>query len=172
MAWNLLMLVNAASKVSPAQDTLWTWLIPLIVSAIALGGVIATIIVQSVNFKRQLEASHKIKQAELLLAHQLKLAEMRQAWINRLRDALALFHSYAVTPNLDQREKREFYETGTQIQLYMNPSDPNYDALDDLLNGCLCGRPDIDQPYVELSQRILKREWDRLMDDLAKSAAL
>jgi hypothetical protein len=31
-------------------------------------------------------------------AHSLRISEMRQAWTNNLRDAMATFQSYGVTP--------------------------------------------------------------------------
>ena len=167
-------LQNIAAAIRSQSDSpsVWTTIIPLIVAAIALFGVAATIIVQLRNFEKQLKAAHAVKIAELRSAHQLKIAEMRQAWIHRLRDALANFHSYAVTPDLDQRAIREFYEAGTQIQLYMNPADPDYEALQKLLDCCLSGDSNIDAPYISISQKILKREWDRLNKDLMEATTL
>lgn len=59
-----------------------------------------------------------------------KIAEFRQAWINELRDAMANYQSYAVTPNLNQHETREYYKYGTQIELLMDRRDPNYTRLE------------------------------------------
>ena len=88
----------------------WNWAVPLIASALALLGVTVTIIVQWRNFNKQLQS-----------AHALKIAEMRQAWINDLRQAMATFQSYGVTPDMNHNEQREFYEAGTRIELLMNP---------------------------------------------------
>ncbi|MBB2709638.1 hypothetical protein N2597_08175 [Rhizobium sophoriradicis] len=64
----------------------WTWAVPLIVGVIALAGVIATAAVAYLNTRRQLRS-----------AHTLKIAEMRQNWINELRDTMASFHSYGTS---------------------------------------------------------------------------
>lgn len=70
---------------------------------------------------------------QLRSAHALKVAEMRQAWIYNLREAMASSQSHGVTPDLDHTGHREFYEPGTKIELLMNPKDPEYDEL----QGCL-----------------------------------
>ena len=59
----------------------------------------------------------------------LKLSEHRLAWIQKLRDEMAVFQSWGMTPGLKQEGQREFYEHGTRIELLMNPGDPNYEAL-------------------------------------------
>ena len=100
----------------------WTWAVPLIAATIAFVGVAITILLQWRNFNRQLRS-----------AHALKIAEMRQAWINTLRDAMSKFQSYGVTPSLNHAAEREFYEHGTRIELLMNPNDPDYQVLHDCL---------------------------------------
>ena len=140
---------SAVANGAPA----WTWAVPLIVGIIALAGVIATAIVAYLNTKRQLRS-----------AHTLKIAEMRQAWINDLRNTMALFHSYGTSPDIDHRNRREFYETGTKIELMMNPLDEDYEPLIEAVNRYLDAatqdeRFEINDIYVEICQRILKREW-------------
>ena len=145
-------------------STTWTWAIPLIVASLALTGVTVTVVVQWRNFNRQLRS-----------AHALKIAEMRQAWINDLRDAMATFHSYGVTPALDQHGTREWYEAGTRIELLMNSSDADYGELQDRMYAFL-GAENVQDKYtanplfVEVCQRILKREWEVLKTEVQAAA--
>lgn len=138
----------------------WTWAVPLIVGVIALAGVIATAAVAYLNTRRQLRS-----------AHTLKIAEMRQSWINELRDTMASFHSYGTSPDIDHHNKREFYETGTKIELMMNPLDEDFDALRHSIEKYIEAstqeeRFDANDEYVAICQRILKREWTVLRDDV------
>jgi len=113
---------------------------------------------------------------ETKLAANLKLAEFRQAWINSLRDDMAAFQAYGVTPGLGQEKEQEFYRLGTRIELFMNPTDPDFPALQDSLYAFLFAKeigekyaanPD----YVAVCQRILKREWDVLKKEIKEVAA-
>ena len=63
----------------------------------------------------------------------MKISEFRQIWINSLRDSMAEFQSYGVTPGHKPGHEREFYRLGTKIELLMNPNDPDYDKLQDSL---------------------------------------
>ena len=142
----------------------WAWAIPMIAASLAFIGVIVTVLLQWRNFTKQLRS-----------AHALKVAEMRQAWINNLREAMASFQSYGVTPDLDHTGHREFYEHGTKIELLMNPKDPDYHEL----QGCLYSFLSADTPadkfsanplYVAVCQRILKREWEVLKREIAAAS--
>jgi hypothetical protein len=95
----------------------------------------------------------------------LSLANQRAAWIQRLRDEMALFQSWGMTPGLNHAERREFYEHGTRIELLMNPQDPDYQKLSELLNRLLEAASKetkyaVNAEFVEVCQRILKREWE------------
>jgi len=95
----------------------------------------------------------------------LKLSEHRLAWIQKLRDEMAVFQSWGMTPGINQIDMREFYEHGTRIELLMNPRDPDYTTLQSLMYKLL-GADDTDKKYavndefVSLCQGILKREWE------------
>ena len=70
-----------------------------------------------------------------------------------------------MTPNLDQMQQREFYEHGTRIELLMNPQDQDYATLQALMYRLLIAESMTDKysvnaEYVEVCQRILKREWE------------
>lgn len=145
------------------QTPSWTWAIPLIVSIIALFGVMTTLIMQWRNFNKQLRS-----------AHALKISEMRQAWINNLRDAMATFQSFGVTPNLNQLEQREWYEAGTKIELLMNPLDEDYSNLQETMYAYFNARDITEKylantPYIQTCQRILKREWETIKIEINNS---
>lgn len=138
----------------------WAWAIPLIAAVSAFIGVAITIAVQTHNFRRQLKS-----------AHTLKIAEMRQAWISDLRSAMATFQSYGVTPESNHNEIREFYEAGTRIELLMNPADPDFNELQNSMYEFV-GIDDTTEKflanpkYIEVCQRILKREWEVLKGEV------
>jgi len=122
---------------------------------------------------RALRTEHK----KIKLEGTLKLAEFRQNWINSLRDAMAEFHSYGTLPDSDPTKEREFYRLGTKIELFMNPKDPDYPALQNLMysfmdtaDGDISDKYGNNAAYVSLCQKILKREWDRLRADIEKAA--
>jgi len=58
-----------------------------------------------------------------------KIADFRQAWINDLRNSMAEFQSFCITPGFDSGKEREAYRLGTKIQLLMNRNDPDYKEL-------------------------------------------
>jgi len=107
--------------------------------------------------------------------HASQVAQFRQEWINRLRDDLAQFHAIGVTPEHEPHLDMEFYRIGTRIELMINPDDEDYQIMQDLLYGYLTtSEAGIAEKYsnnpefIEVSQRILKREWERLKQDIRK----
>jgi DNA-binding ferritin-like protein (Dps family) len=77
------------------------------------------------------------------------------------------FQSYGVTPGLDHHEKREWYEAGTRIELLMNPADPDFDELQHRMYAFFGSTDETDKfsanpEFIEICQRILKREWEVL----------
>ena len=103
----------------------------------------------------------------------LRIAEFRQNWIDSLREDLAEFQSYGVTPNFEPSRERRFYELGTRIELRLNPDDPLYPDLQNELYGFLwTSHADAkdkfanNPQFISLSQKLLKLEWDRLKRDV------
>ncbi|WP_297769973.1 hypothetical protein [uncultured Alcanivorax sp.] len=106
----------------------------------------------------------------------MKIANYRQAWINTLRDEMAEFQSYGVLPDSDPTRERDFYRLGTKIELLMNPGDPDYEELQNYMynfllvsDGGVIDKYSKNAEFVELCQKILKREWDRLKLDIEKA---
>jgi hypothetical protein len=123
------------------------------------------------------EQAERNSRLQTQLAANLKLAEFRQAWINNLRDDMAKFQSFGITPGLDQAKEQEFYRLGTRIELFMNPDDEDFcrlqDALYDFLNAETLGEKYGANPeFVQICQRILKREWDVLKEEIKSVASL
>lgn len=117
--------------------------------------------------KSQLE----IHRANLQMAHATKMAEFRQAWLNELRAAMAAFQSFGVTPDLDHFAEREFFASGTKIELLMNPKDENYGELSRCLYNFLAARSveekfSANPVFVNVCQKILKAEWEVLKAEL------
>lgn len=105
-----------------------------------------------------------------------KIAEFRQAWINALREELAILYAEATAGNnelaWDNPSVRKSYMT---ILLLMNPKDKDYIELKKLCDDYMLSSGNetedgdditIDEKLGDISQRILKREWDRLKCDL------
>lgn len=107
----------------------------------------------------------------------MKIAEFRQAWINNLRDEMAEFQSYGVHPESNPAQERIFYKLGTKIELLMNPNDPDYPELQQQMyaflsvsDGDTVDKYSQNPKFIELCQRILKREWDRLKRDIQSAS--
>lgn len=87
---------------------------------------------------------------------------------------MANFQSFGVTPNSSQLETREFYKYGTQIELLMNKTDPNFSKLQSAMY-CFLTAKTIEQkfscnaPFVDVCQDILKTEWRVLKKELAEA---
>lgn len=127
-------------------------------------------IVSSIVSNKQIKKSEKER---CRFESAVRIAEFRQQWINDLRNTMAEFQGYGVCPNSDPSKICEFYQLGTKIELLMNPNDEDFIALRAALYGFLksakgntaekyYNNPD----YVMICQKILKREWERLKNDL------
>ena len=67
---------------------------------------------------------------------------------------------------------RNIFKWGTKIELLINPKDADYDELQQILYEYLAAADamdkfDINKPFFDVSQRILKREWEKTKLDLA-----
>jgi hypothetical protein len=138
-----------------------------------LGAVIGAIAAYKVAIFNANAGRHNAK-LQAHTAQQLKIAEFRQAWINSLRDAMAEFQSYGITPELDQTKERKFYEVGTRIELLMNPNDQDYNELNDALYGFLSAKDEFEKysmnpEFISICQAILKREWEVTKIEIGKA---
>ena len=108
--------------------------------------------------------------------HAAKIAEFRQAWINDLRESMAILQSIGVTPNIQHQQQAEFYKAGTKIELLMNRGDKRYEALQNCMYAFLAAETVEEKylcnaPFVSICQDILKEEWEVLKKDIAAASA-
>lgn len=89
------------------------------------------------------------------------------------------FQSHGVLPGNDPTKDREFYRLGTKIELLMNPNDPDYPDLSNLMyrflmasDGEAIAKYGNNAEFVDVCQKILKREWERLKADLENKTAI
>lgn len=121
----------------------------------------------------------RTEQSKLKFQSTLKISEFRQNWINELRDTMSDFQSHGVLPGNDPTKDREFYRLGTKIELLMNPEDPDYQDLSRMMYRFLIDSEGEDSAkygnnaeFVEICQKILKREWERLKADLENKISI
>ncbi|AXT27597.1 hypothetical protein D1823_14035 [Ruegeria sp. AD91A] len=122
-------------------------------------------------------SSEKREAANRLISTEMKIAEMRKKWIDDLRDDLAVFSSLVSTES-GPESMREEVELASRILLRLNPKDPNYDSLREHLKSASgeFGAEDPDMSELvalrEVSQKILKHEWERLKHDIKNAHML
>jgi hypothetical protein len=98
----------------------------------------------------------------------LKTAEFSLARLNALRDAMAEFQSYGVAPSIKQENERAFFQAGTRVELFFAPDDPDLDELSVAMYNFLNAETkeekySFNQPYVDVCQKILNKEWMRIL---------
>ena len=122
-------------------------------------------------------------------AARLEIAKYREKWLQTLRNELVEFHRLSVLAkhkrpdgNFDRVEGSKLLEKSMKIRLLMNPNDPDYELLKDAM-GAKIGiltkeelddlqsrlpEPDdtYDHGFSSTSQRILKREWEKLKKEV------
>ena len=89
------------------------------------------------------------------------------------------FQSDGILPSNDPTKDREFYRLGTKIELLMNPNDPDYPKLSNLMyhfllasDGGAIVKYSNNAEFVDVCQKILKREWERLKTDLGEKTTI
>lgn len=100
---------------------------------------------------------------------QLKHADYRQAWIDKLREEMARFTRLA-----SEFKDPELRESLSIIVLRMDKDDPEYDELTRLMQAILAASstknatPLVNNTadFLAVSQRILKREWEVTKQDM------
>ncbi len=103
-----------------------------------------------------------------------QIATFRQAWINEQRNDLAehgaicTAASVSTKDGVPQEKMYRLAELAIRISLRMNPTDEDYPALkaslvDDRIR---ISEKEGKSSTKAISQRILKREWDRLKEEL------
>ncbi len=123
----------------------------------------------------ELSAAISRQNAELAASLQakVKLAEFRQKWIDELRIDMAEYQSEGMLLHRQPANLPKVLELGARIKLRMNPRDENFERLSNCIIEIRTARNseealDAMDPYLAVSQDILKAEWDVLRKDLKK----
>ncbi len=108
---------------------------------------------------------------QVKLQEKIKLADLRQDWIHQLREAMAEFQSFGMTPDLNHKNEKDFYKHGTKIELLMNKDDKDYSKLQECMYNMLQAssleeKYEANPEYIKVCQRIIKREWEVLKKEL------
>lgn len=141
--------------------------------ATAFAAVAVAPIVQIYVGRKQAAAAQRSADAALINAQNAgkhAISRFRQEWINSLRKDIAEFHSLLMTTAEHPYPKDvdlKLSETGTRIQLYLNPNEPESSKLLKLMNemydcSSLEDRMKMDIDFIASAQAILKKEWDRV----------
>lgn len=114
-------------------------------------------------------SSERRERNNRLIAAELKKAEFRQAWINTMRDDLANYSALHWSRELQGgvEQRREAVALQARILMRMNPEDRDYEVLLSSLLNPVASPSEGREALVIVGQRFLKREWERLKDDLA-----
>lgn len=153
-----------------------TTLVATVSGAIAAG---FAIFYSAIAAKRVAEATMQMHQHTIAFQHAVKFAEFEQNRIKDLRDTMALFQSYGVTPDLDHHRERELYASGTKIELLVGSNHPQYEAIQDSLYAFLGAQTTAEKfaanpRYVMVCQDILNSAeiaWKAQLNE-AKSRTL
>src|SRR5713226_4363110 len=149
--------------------------IPVLSLVVALIAVFVGPLISWWIAKRQVQSS-------LAIANKQIIAPMRQAWINNLRDVLADLTSSALhyyVAGFEDRTDEEYRHLTLmehKVQLMLNVRETDHKQLEELIRKmieALSRGKDGDQDFtrmhpaiMELSRQILKREWDRVKDNI------
>ena len=121
------------------------------------------------------EKANSISEKNLSASVDLEIIKFREKWIQNLREEMSRTVSLNVNKDdLDVSKQIEFDRHVTKMLLLMNPNDNDYDALLDALVTSV--EPDDEtgdygenyMSYIEVCQKVLKREWDRLKLDIER----
>jgi hypothetical protein len=123
------------------------------------------------NTKTQAQISRETAQLSARLSANVKLAEMRQAWLNSLREEMTTVVALGVAGEVKKGPTEAYSRAGTKIELLMNPADPDYPALKQAMARILGVESgdevmSVNDEFVGVSQRILKREWEVLKNEI------
>jgi len=105
---------------------------------------------------------------------QIKHADFRQGWIDKLREEIARFTRLATENDGESEAEGKLKESMSIIILRMDKDDPDYDQLISLMDEVADRSRQADRSanaasiadFLQLSQAILKREWEVTKRDM------
>ncbi len=144
-----------------------------VVTAAIVAALVALIghVLTRLNTRTQAQIARETAQLSARLSANVKLAEMRQAWLNSLREEMTAVVALAVAGELSKGPTESYSRAGTKIELLINPHDQDYAVLKKAMArflGIEGAEPSLsaNDEFVDVSQRILKREWDVLKNEI------
>ena len=103
------------------------------------------------------------------LRSEMRIAEFRQTWINELRTVAVEIARACSEPIPTAGRYQELVTLTTRAELMMNPADKDDQRLHEIFERLRAQDiSDVPRNLTDVFQSILKREWDRLKDDLAR----
>jgi len=169
-----------------SQQTNWNlYLLPLATIISVLAGTtlsLRTIKIKSDESISALEGSNRnlvnINNKSIFEEHERSqktiIANNRQEWINELRDEITRFLTVvALIPpsqeltQISEIEQKSLWLHNYKIQLLLNPNEDDHIELvgkikDEINNLIACNEETLISDIISISQKILKREWDRV----------
>jgi hypothetical protein len=134
--------------------------------------------------RRQAQAALTSAQAALMNARTVgryKIAEFRQNWINKVIDTLCEHHaiimSSDVNVQLPVEDRKKLAASRTRLEILLNPDEEDTVALVeaiDLIGASKSGaeRDDHADEMLTVARRLLKREWDRIKQELGPESTV
>jgi hypothetical protein len=124
------------------------------------------------NAKLAAEISRKNAELNASLEAAKQLATNRQEWINGLREDMSYFMALATEKDNKNFDRLKVIQTRLRIELRLNPKDIDYERLRSSMAAVVKSTRDLPEDdngmgaYIEVCQKILKREWDVLKGEL------
>ena len=117
--------------------------------------------------------ANKIAENNISASIDLEIAKLREKWIDDLRTEMVEFSGCISDEKLSEDIKMKAFVHFNKILLLMNPEDPDFGELEDLMLAMTKEDDEVFNPkphvdFIKLCQLILKREWERLKSDLHK----
>jgi len=116
---------------------------------------------------------HRIAKRQTDAAQTREIAQMRLAWMEKLRDTLCEYHSILmIRENVDQeKEAVKLSRLGTQLDLLLNQNDKVqkvlWDVTDKIYKGeTLEERQSFDPELVDAGRAVLKSEWEKIKAEM------
>lgn len=181
MDLRILAVAGEQSITSQATDFDWATLVTSALVAAVISALVAIlgqwVARQNAKLGARIARDNAILSADLEVA--TTLAKSRQEWINVLREDLALFaglaarrsRAIALKGALDDDDFERMVALSGRIRMRLNPADEDFHELFGLMSACSLEENASELgvatgKFIEVSQRLLKREWEVLKMEL------
>jgi len=144
------------------------WLAKYLTLIASVGIPLLTLYVTSRIASAATAASNEAAKKQRELTYKLKMADFRQAWINDMREDLALYTALTWSSDLNKGAESEKARViaNARILMRMNTKDQNYEVVQKSLLDPVASKEKGSRALYQVGQDILKAEWTRVKDDL------